>query len=81
MKIVGNTVGTTIPKPNWEQADPSKGDYIYNKPKVMDGEDGYTPVRGVDYWTEEDKQEIKSYVDNTVSELSLVKINTWEADD
>lgn len=26
---------------------------------VLNGEDGYTPVRGVDYWTEEDKQEVK----------------------
>lgn len=32
MKIVGRTVGTTIPKPNWNQNDPSKGDYIFNKP-------------------------------------------------
>jgi hypothetical protein len=30
------------------------------------GEDGYTPVRGVDYWTEEDKAEIKSYVDEAI---------------
>ncbi len=31
-----------------------------------DGEDGYTPVRGTDYWTEEDKAEIKSYVDEAI---------------
>lgn len=29
-----------------------------------DGE--LTPVRGVDYWTEADKEEIKSYVDNAI---------------
>ena len=28
-----------------------------------DGVDGHSPVRGVDYWTDEDKAEIKSYVD------------------
>ena len=28
-----------------------------------DGEDGYTPKRGVDYWTPEDKAEVKTYVD------------------
>ena len=28
MKIVGATVGTTIPKPNFDQRDPRKGDYI-----------------------------------------------------
>lgn len=30
------------------------------------GEDGYTPVKGVDYWTEEDIAEIKSYVDEAI---------------
>ena len=29
MKIIGITVGTTTPKPNFDQTDPSKGDYIY----------------------------------------------------
>ena len=31
-----------------------------------DGEDGYTPVRGTDYWTDADKAEIKSYVDEAI---------------
>lgn len=31
-KIIGVTVGTTLPKPNFEQTDPTKGDYIRNKP-------------------------------------------------
>ena len=31
-KIIGVTVGTTLPKPNFKQTDPSKGDYIRNKP-------------------------------------------------
>lgn len=30
------------------------------------GMDGYTPVKGVDYWTEEDKDEIKAYVDEAI---------------
>ena len=30
------------------------------------GEPGYTPVKGVDYWTEVDKAEIKSYVDEAI---------------
>ena len=33
---------------------------------VMDGEDGYTPVRGTDYWTEEDIATIKGYVDEAI---------------
>ena len=31
-KIIGVTVGTTLPKPNFKQDDPTKGDYIRNKP-------------------------------------------------
>lgn len=31
-----------------------------------DGADGYTPVRGTDYWTEADKAEIKAYVDAAI---------------
>jgi len=33
---------------------------------IVDGKDGYTPVRGTDYWTDADKAEIKSYVDNAI---------------
>lgn len=34
MKIIGNPVGTTLPKPDWSQTDPTKGDYIKNKPEI-----------------------------------------------
>ena len=30
------------------------------------GEDGVTPVRGVDYWTDADKAEIKAYVEDAL---------------
>lgn len=30
------------------------------------GADGYTPVRGTDYWTDADKAEIKAYVDEAI---------------
>ncbi len=30
------------------------------------GEDGYSPQRGIDYWTDEDKAEIKAYVDEAI---------------
>ena len=30
------------------------------------GEAGSSPVRGVDYWTEDDKAEIKSYVEEAI---------------
>lgn len=33
-----------------------------------EGKDGYTPRRGVDYWTEEDQQSIRDYVDEAVGD-------------
>lgn len=36
------------------------------------GDDGYTPVRGTDYWTEEDKAEIKQYADEQVDEQTKI---------
>lgn len=36
------------------------------KAQGKDGKDGKTPVRGVDYWTDEDKAEIKKYVDDAI---------------
>ena len=32
----------------------------------VNGTDGYSPVRGIDYWTNEDKAEIKAYVDESI---------------
>ena len=32
----------------------------------FDGADGYSPIRGIDYWTDADKAEIKSYVDEAI---------------
>ena len=32
----------------------------------LPGADGHTPERGVDYWTEADKGEIKRYVDEAI---------------
>lgn len=36
------------------------------EPLNASGGGGYIPVRGVDYWTDEDKAEIKSYVDEAI---------------
>ena len=30
------------------------------------GADGYTPVKGVDYWTQKDIEEIHSYIDDAI---------------
>lgn len=36
-----------------------------------DGKDGYTPQRGVDYWTEEDQEAIKKHVEDCVADKDL----------
>jgi hypothetical protein len=36
-KIRGNTVGTSMPRPDWNQTDPTKADYIKNKPDISGG--------------------------------------------
>ena len=38
----------------------------------FDGADGVTPVRGIDYWTESDKAEIKSYVNEAMPNVEVV---------
>lgn len=35
MKIRGNTVGTTMPRPDWNQSNPRKADFILNKPDAV----------------------------------------------
>ena len=36
MKIIGNTVGMGLPKPNLMQTDPNKGDYVKGKEKFLE---------------------------------------------
>ena len=48
MKIVGNTVGTTMPRPDWNQNDPKKGSFIRNKPKTFESDPGATFTPHVD---------------------------------
>ena len=43
-----------------------KGDRGEQGEKGNAGNDGYTPERGVDYWTDTDKAEIKTYVDEAI---------------
>lgn len=36
MKIRGNTVGTPMPRPDWNQTNPRAADYILNKPTILE---------------------------------------------
>lgn len=38
MKIRGNTVGTTVPRPDWNQENEKRADFILNKPPIERGE-------------------------------------------
>lgn len=38
-KIIGNTTATPNPRPDWKQTDPTKADYIKNKPTILTEED------------------------------------------
>lgn len=51
-KIWGNTISTTKPGEDGKDG--------------KDGLNGYNPVRGVDYWTNEDINVIKKYVDDAI---------------
>lgn len=76
--IDGDEIGyiQAIPSPDGKSTEVEilvrKGDTgeIYRStftiPNGKDGENGKTPKRGVDYWTEADKAEIKSYVDDAI---------------
>ena len=80
-EIIGNTTSTPNPRPDWDQTDPTKADYIKNKPAALtedglqdavnnalaqakeNGElDELIPVKGTDYFTDEDKAEMVAAV-------------------
>lgn len=75
-KIIGVTVGTQLPKPNFKQTDPTKGDYIKNKPDF----DGLkNKVDAVDKLV--GSTSVSTQINNAVAQKSQVQIVTWEADD
>ena len=49
-------------------------EFVQNNIQMLKGKNGYTPVKGVDYFNENDKDEIKRYIDNIVEE-ALKKVN------
>ena len=38
-KVIGNTTSTPNPRPDWEQDNPAKADYIQNKPTIITAEE------------------------------------------
>lgn len=72
-KIIGNTVGTPLPKSNWAQTDPTKGDYIKNKPEVIEPTVGeLLAIKSINedgYITEFETVEIKAL---TIEEIDAI---------
>ncbi|MDO5125231.1 MAG: hypothetical protein Q4D35_02505 [Ruminococcus sp.] len=61
-----------------EHKDELKGDTGERGEQGIQGErgaDGYTPVKGVDYWTDSDINEIYSYVDGLIGEANAILEN------
>lgn len=67
--IQGPKGDTGLTGPQGEQGNQGpKGEQGIQGPKGDPGSDGKTPVRGTDYWTEEDIAEIHSYIDVKIAE-------------
>lgn len=50
----------------------------------LKGNDGYTPVKGIDYWTDSDKQEITNEVLNNTAHkyvVQMIESNSWQTSD
>ena len=56
---------------NWYEWDIDSQSFVDTGIKSA-GKDGYTPVKGVDYWTEGDKAEVQEYVDE---QTEIIKVD------
>lgn len=56
-----------IPTVKGDKGDPFKySDFTQEQLDALKGANGYTPVKGTDYWTADDKAEIQSYIDTQI---------------
>lgn len=56
-----------IPTVKGDKGDPfTYSDFTQEQLDALKGTDGYTPIKGTDYWTESDKAEIQSYIDTQI---------------
>ena len=83
IKIMGNTVGVPNPRSDWSQTDPTKADYIKNKPNLADKADKTYVNNKFDNLRGQiaDKATV-DYVDNSMAEayLDLQKMILKKAD-
>ena len=76
-KIIGVTVGTTLPKPNFKQTDPTKGDYIKNKPDFDGLKNEVSVIKGD---LAQAKQEAITYTDKQI-ESALIYAKNEDIDE
>ena len=75
-KIIGVTVGSQLPKPDFKQDDHTKGDYIKNRPDF----DGLKSK--VDIVSElVGDTAVSEQINEAVAQKAQVQIITWEVDD
>ena len=72
-KIIGVTVGTTLPKPDFTQTDPTKGDYIKNKPDFDGLQAKFNELVG-------DKK-VSEQISDALDKKAQIQIITWEEND
>lgn len=70
MKIRGNTVGTTMPRPDWNQSNPRKADFILNKPDVV--------ICDVQNLTEEQQMQARVNIDAVGSVFFGMRCNDFD---
>jgi len=75
-KIIGVTVGTQLPKPNFKQTDPTKGDYIKNKPDFEGLKNQVSAVSSLI-----GDKSVSTQINEAIEQKSQVQIITWESDD
>ena len=74
-KIIGITVGTQLPKPNFNQTDPTKGDYIKNKPDFVGLQSTVNNLSNLIGDTSVSEQ-----IDEVVANLGTITIDVEDAD-
>ena len=74
-KIIGITVGTQLPKPNFNQTDPTKGDYIKNKPDFAGLQSKVNNLSNLVGDTSVSEQ-----IDDVIANLGTVTIDIEDAD-
>ena len=51
-----------------------KGEQGAKGEQGIQGDKGDTPQKGIDYWTNEDKEEINKYIDQEIAEFDFIKV-------